>query len=619
MMRKSSIGSGRQSLSCVPLRVRNESNTKPRQSTGFSLSRKSSFGSGSSFGMPPFGSITNVNGGQIRKSVFGSASKKNPRLSRGSGIGMRNGIVKDPRPLSDKAFQHKCIKNVLQFLTERNFPYPITPKLLQSPTTKDFLKIYEFIYSHIVQQYRISKKPEEDIPRTFKCLNYPFMISKSSLACVGSPHTWPGMLAALCWLVEIIMYCMSIADNIDDFLFPVDDGEFDTMPESRIFFNDAVATYEAYLEGYDEYAEQDATLAKLFKERYQGMAGGIDDLLEENSRLARELELLEQDSDRLKSLRQQHEIMLTDDQRFVGYLNELEGHRRALEQQVSENEEEYKSAVCELKSIQSRNEQMQQVYDMQEFTPADVERIRLNRRELHRQTEEVEKLASSVDQEIWTQEMGLSKDREKLEMVSQAYNKLGHELQLIPIDAKNAFGVDYELKTSAVELNTDFIAEIKPALTRLRNQMCEVVSRRESEKIEHQDQVEHLAESLSYQNSDIKMLESKLKRAEEEREFKKQTNQSEMQQLQDQFERVQQELSELQAAQQESNLDPHKELHELHKWAELQIAEATRQEQNQVDFLSSVLLATVNHKEGVQKSLLSVMEYLKEELQKELQ
>ena len=45
-----------------------------------------------------------------------------------------------------------------------------------------------------------------------------------------------------------------------------------------------------------------------------------------------------------------------------------------------------------------------------------------------------------------------------------------------------------------------------------------------------------------------------------------QTNQSEMQQLQDQFERVQQELSDLQAAQQESNLDPHKELHELHRW-----------------------------------------------------
>ena len=30
-------------------------------------------------------------------------------------MGVRsNGIPKDPRPLSDKAYQHKCIKNVLQ-------------------------------------------------------------------------------------------------------------------------------------------------------------------------------------------------------------------------------------------------------------------------------------------------------------------------------------------------------------------------------------------------------------------------------------------------------------------------------------------------------------------------
>lgn len=42
-----------------------------------------------------------------------------------------------------------------------------------------------------------------------RCLllpRYPFQISKSNLTAVGSPHTWPSLLAALTWLVELLNY-----------------------------------------------------------------------------------------------------------------------------------------------------------------------------------------------------------------------------------------------------------------------------------------------------------------------------------------------------------------------------------------------------------------------------
>lgn len=53
---------------------------------------------------------------------------------------------------------------------------------------------------------RFAAKPEEDVPGLFKRLGYPFQISKSALSAVGSPHTWPGLLAALTWLVELLTY-----------------------------------------------------------------------------------------------------------------------------------------------------------------------------------------------------------------------------------------------------------------------------------------------------------------------------------------------------------------------------------------------------------------------------
>ena len=49
-------------------------------------------------------------------------------------------------------------------------------------------------------------KIEDDVPALYKRLRYPFGISKSALFAVGSPHTWPGLLAALTWLVELLNY-----------------------------------------------------------------------------------------------------------------------------------------------------------------------------------------------------------------------------------------------------------------------------------------------------------------------------------------------------------------------------------------------------------------------------
>lgn len=48
--------------------------------------------------------------------------------------------------------------------------------------------------------------PPPQVPQLYKRLKYPFQISKSNLSAVGSPHTWPSLLAALTWLVELLNY-----------------------------------------------------------------------------------------------------------------------------------------------------------------------------------------------------------------------------------------------------------------------------------------------------------------------------------------------------------------------------------------------------------------------------
>ena len=64
----------------------------------------------------------------------------------------------------------------------------------------------QFLLRQVNSHIKAFGKIEDDVPTLFKQLKYPFQISKSALFAVGSPHTWPSLLAALGWLVELLNY-----------------------------------------------------------------------------------------------------------------------------------------------------------------------------------------------------------------------------------------------------------------------------------------------------------------------------------------------------------------------------------------------------------------------------
>jgi kinetochore protein NDC80 len=88
-----------------------------------------------------------------------------------------------------------------------NFPPTLLPlQVLLSPTKKDFEHICQFLLRQLDTHWRLVGKPEDEVPLFFNWLRYPFQISKSALFAVGAPHTWPPLLAALSWLVELLTY-----------------------------------------------------------------------------------------------------------------------------------------------------------------------------------------------------------------------------------------------------------------------------------------------------------------------------------------------------------------------------------------------------------------------------
>lgn len=56
-----------------------------------------------------------------------------------------------------------------QFLTENGYAHNVSMKSLQSPSVKDFLKIFTFVYGFLCPSYELpDSKFEEEVPKVFK-------------------------------------------------------------------------------------------------------------------------------------------------------------------------------------------------------------------------------------------------------------------------------------------------------------------------------------------------------------------------------------------------------------------------------------------------------------------
>nr|XP_024389802.1 kinetochore protein NDC80 homolog [Physcomitrium patens] len=64
----------------------------------------------------------------------------------------------------------------------------------------------KFLFQKVNPNLKLSVEVEEEVPVVFKRLGYPFQISMSALYAAGSPYTWPGLLAALVWLIHLLLH-----------------------------------------------------------------------------------------------------------------------------------------------------------------------------------------------------------------------------------------------------------------------------------------------------------------------------------------------------------------------------------------------------------------------------
>ncbi|CAN2387733.1 positive regulation of mitotic cell cycle spindle assembly checkpoint [Pristimantis euphronides] len=457
-----------------------------------------------------------------KTSFFGKRASGNRNSQFGAFSGPEK--IKDPRPLHDKSFIQQCIRQLCEFLNENCYSQTLTVKSLQGPSTKDFLKIFAFIYSFICPNYEIpDSKFEEEIPRVFKELGYPFALSKSSMYTVGAPHTWPQIVAALVWLIDCIKVSCVLKGAGQVFEEPqMSTPSEDGVDFNQVFLDYTVKCYEQFMEGQDTFEENDSEVKVKLKNMYSVEESHVDSLQAEARRLMEEVERLEKDKerepDRLASMRKLKVSLQADIQKYQNYLTEMESHSTLLDQRVSSLSEELEATEMESEAIKQENVRLKNILDNQKYSVSDIERIKYEENELQ---ETITKLTKELDEEkqhLWSEELKYAKIKESVETQVAEFHKIARKVRLIPSTAENANGYDFQIEcnmdSEQGSLNLcrnkinlpllEFLTKIEVQITNATNK-----------KMEAEDLLEQLHSLIGEKRNEIKSHKEEAQKLEE--------------------------------------------------------------------------------------------------------
>ncbi|XP_035513650.1 kinetochore protein NDC80 homolog [Morone saxatilis] len=457
-----------------------------------------------------------------RTSFFGgrTSGASMPRNSTMSGFGGSEKI-KDTRPLHDKSFVQQCIRQLHEFLTEQGYPGTLSSKTLQSPSTKEFVKMFEFIYRQLDPTFEMPNlKVEEEVPAILKALRYPFVLSKCSMYSVGAPHTWPQALGALMWLIDNVKINWSLSKQ--ELLFSDFGEDSDNIEEgaeyNKLFLDYTAETYSKFMQGDDTFEDEDDLFLTKLKKLYNVDEALLTAMEEKHRMLTDEVERLEKESqmDRLTTKRMEKGKLQIDLKKLQSYRSSLDTFQANLENKASELTDELENTVSHLESLKHERDELQLRLQNQKFTPADVERINREKRELQQTISSLSKSLEDAEQHKWNEEIALAKVKEKAELKLTEYHKLARKLKLIPLSAENACGHDFEIRP--FECGSGMVqnrTQIQMLLRKLVSDVEEENSRLANMKLSLEESCEQVNSNIMDKSNDIKQLKEQIRKLDE--------------------------------------------------------------------------------------------------------
>lgn len=376
-------------------------------------------------------------------------------------------MKKDPRTLSDKSVQQGIIRKLIAFLSEHNYPKSYTPRALQTPTSKEFLYIFNFLLEILDQQLMIDgMNIVEEVPRTLKLLGYPFTISKNHLLNVGSPHSWPILLGALSFLVD----CCKIPDNSSQILFSEGTGFSDEPSTSERQFEVEACMYKAFMyHGQDspEYSEMVEQRTEAARKQLEFYSKDIERLAQENAELTERTRELSTSS--IQTLKQHVQQNEHDYQELSNYLtSDLSTRIEHLETACTDAEAQASHLEVQIESAEGQTHQLEAMVRSQSMSAAEAVSLHQS---IHDAEDFIEKNRTSQDsssQRIGELQMQHNKNVAVIDEGCCRVNDVLRRLAAILPDAGTLQPLDYDTSRRS---DPDILASLEEYARILRHEL----------------------------------------------------------------------------------------------------------------------------------------------------
>lgn len=283
-----------------------------------------------------------------------------------SSIAPRGSIAtkSDPRNINDKNFIGASVRILLDYLTEHNYPQSISPKILTRPSAKDFNNIILFLFVQIDPNFKLSGKFEDEVIMMFKQLRYPYQISKTSLVAVGTPHTWPALLATVMWLIELLSYDEAVAAANAQSL--EDPDPEDPNASEKAFFSYLGSAYQLFLSGDDEaYERLENEFLNTFEVKNNSIRNQIQSMDERNQSLEKEISEVEERRAHLPELKNKKNDYVKDMDKFRSLIQQLKRHKEQLESKTKDRQIELTNLEGVVISLQDEIDGIKQTISTQ--------------------------------------------------------------------------------------------------------------------------------------------------------------------------------------------------------------------------------------------------------------
>lgn len=293
----------------------------------------------------------------------------------------------------------------------------------------------------------------------------------------------------------------------------------------RIFSYCAKA-YTAYMQGAQDFSHLDDDLA-YFIDRNA-------DLHDRDAAAQAEIEQLMQiihdhktQPARLQQLAQRKEEYLADQRKFVRFIDECTQRVESRRRKQAEKRQVLEEARSELARLRGEVGRLRGVLERQELSQVDVKRITMERQSLVDQLQDVKALRDDQDKIILDRELDISKRVEQLERTVHQYHVVCERLHLVPQTARNANGLDLELRLNANDphpeqmLAVHIKGSIKPGLHQLKEWCGERRREHGHALVELHERMDQLHEEAAEYRARLDALEARIARIDAQYKDKK--------------------------------------------------------------------------------------------------